>query len=198
MYIKELENYDKYVGYQNGRAGALTNANTIFRDLHKIDITLNKDSYILDIGCRAGAYTVREFIKNGHPNSYGIDIGESAQQHWLTYECKDNLKCADIHNGNPFDHKWDFITMSHTLEHLYDPHKVIKIIHESMSKDGVIHGIIPIEESIEGFQKHNPHMVMFESHEEHVKFYENNGFDVFYDELELAKAPNSIIFARKK
>lgn len=197
MYLKELNDYTSYVSYQDGRSAALTNANTIFRDISKANLEIPKESYILDIGCRAGAFTVKGFLELGYINSYGIDIGKSAESYWNNYSFKEHLKCADIHDGNPFPYIWDFITISHTLEHLYDPFKVIKLIHECMNINGIIHSIVPIESSIEDFQKHKPHMVMFDNHEEHKQFYNSNNFKVFFDFLDKPQTPASVLFAKK-
>jgi len=195
MYLKELENYDDYVDYQNRRSGALINSNTVFRDLKTFNINFPKNTNILDVGCRAGAHTVREFINLGYINSYGVDIGKQAESHWANYSCKSHLVCKDIHEGSPFDLKWGFITISHTLEHCYNPKKVLEILHNSSNSECIIHGIIPIEESVEHFQRHAPHMIMFESHDEHIRFYEKNGFKVIGDTL---NKNNSILFAKKK
>lgn len=197
MKLKELTDYNEYVQHQSERSGMLTSANSVINDLKKSNIVLPESSFILDIGCRAGAVVIFEFMKLGYDNAYGIDIGYDAEEYWKQFVILYNrkLKRGDIHDGIPFEHKWDFITISHTLEHCFDPNKVVTIIHDSLNENGYVHSIIPIEESYEHFNRHKPHMAMFESHDDHQQFYIEHGFEIVYQSLEKN---NSILIAKKK
>jgi SAM-dependent methyltransferase len=186
MYVKELSSYNDYYDYQNARSGLGNNENRIFDDLYMLkDVGLDLNEYkdtnfnILDIGCRAAAHIVVEFHNRGYKNTYGMDIGSEAESNWSNNlkMLRDFLKKGDIHDGNPFDFKFDMISMSHVLEHLYDPKKAIGVIHDSLSDNGIVYVIIPFQSKDELYN-HHPHYVSFENEEEHIKFWEDNGFKV--------------------
>jgi len=184
VHIKELVDYNDYRNYQNSRSGLANNENKIFDDLYMLkDAGFDLEDYvhtnfnILDIGCRAQADTVKEFHNRGYRSTYGIDIGDKAKSNWGTLEICNFLNKADIHNGNPFDFKFHMVSISHTLEHCYDPEKVAKVIHDLLLDSGIVYVIIPFQTKDELYN-HHPHYVSFENEEEHIKFWENNGFDV--------------------
>jgi SAM-dependent methyltransferase len=196
MKQKKLTDYQDYVQQQSSRSGMLLNSNTVIRDVQLANISLADNSFILDIGCRAGAFSVFDFMKHGYQNVYGIDIGFDAETYWKNFPLllDTKLKRADIHDGIPFEHAWNFITISHTLEHCYDPSKVVSIMYDSLAEHGYIHSIVPMEASYEHFELHKPHMTMFETHEEHQKFYSDRGLNIVYQAL---NGVNSILIAKK-
>jgi len=191
MHIKELIDYNDYCNHQNGRSGMANNENRIIDDLYMLEGTdinfesyKNSEFYILDIGCRAGATVIKDLRKLGYAFTYGCDIGEQAHeawksnsQWWQEEKLTDFIKKADIHDGNPFDFKFHMVSISHTLEHCYDPEKAVKVIHDLLLDGGIVYVIIPFQTKDELYN-HNPHYVSFENEEEHIKFWENNGFEV--------------------
>jgi SAM-dependent methyltransferase len=191
MKRKDLDN--NYYQLQNGRSGMDFNANSIDRYQESIPIKLGPGVNVLDIGCRAKARTVLFFHKN-QCNSYGIDIGANAENEWRNHPLKGNLKRADIHNGVPFDVKFDIISISHTLEHCHTPELVLKHIHDALKENGYVWGIVPVE-PVSNNQDPNPHYCIFHSHDEHIDMYKNNGFEVIWDSLDSSK--NSHLWAKK-
>ena len=147
---------------------------------------INKDAYILDIGCRGGE-TVKMFQDMGYKNAYGTDIGEEAKikciknygEEWTNKY----FKVGDIQNGNPFNFKFDFITFSHTLEHLMQPEKGMNIIYDSLNDDGFLFIAVPSDyEDANGDiqmmlmdQGAQFHWIFFESDKDFLDFCESNG-----------------------
>jgi 2-polyprenyl-3-methyl-5-hydroxy-6-metoxy-1,4-benzoquinol methylase len=182
MYVKEMKNYTEYYNYQNDRSGLGHNQNKVIDDLYmlkEIGLSLedykNQEFYILDIGCRAKAHTVEQLHNLGYHNTYGVDIGGKAEEQWVYSNVSSFLKKHDIHKGNPFDFKFHMVTISHTLEHLYDPDKVAQVIYDLLEDNGLIYTIIPFQTKEELFN-HGPHYVSFENHKSHINFWEKHNF----------------------
>jgi len=190
---------ENYFEFQNSRSGGDMNSNTLFDDLKKFKIEIGKDWNILDIGCRQGLMLKRLF-ESGYRNVYGIDIGEHAKNRWVKekYPFITNMVQCDVHRGIPFDIQFDLITISHTLEHLYDPELVISLIFDSLKEDGLVHSIVPIEPK-SNFDNYDPHLVRFDSHQDHIDLFENTGFTKCFDYLNDLKVDNhnSILICKK-
>ncbi len=197
MKLKQQTDYEDYVKVQSSRAGIPSNSNTFFDDIKKAGIKLSSDTSFktLDIGCRLPAYTVRELHKKG-VDSYGCDIGDMCQENWdSTFpELKGHLRQFDIHQGNPFPEiKYNLITMSHVLEHCYDPILVRDIVNDMLLPGGIIHCILPMD-SDSGFMNHGPHMAKFENHQEHKDFWIAIGYNLLYESY---RHPNSVTIFKK-
>lgn len=195
--MKRKENDERYFALQNGRSGMGLNNNTLPKYIHNIPVELNNTINVLDIGCRAGAHTVQYFHDKGC-NSYGIDIGTNAEAAWSNHKLKSNLKRADIHEGIPFDLKFDIISISHTLEHCHTPELALKHVYDGLKIGGYVWGIVPIETSD---ANHGPHYCTFHSHEEHLDIYRNAGFEIFWSQADNQRTVgihgNSYIWAKK-
>lgn len=185
---------DSYYQDQNARSGTGNNANTLWKDLQLSGIKFNKDWAVLDIGCRTGV-TLHNLWKQGCKEVYGVDIGELAQQRWIKsrYPFIKNLICDDIHELDFIDGTFDLITISHALEHLYDPNLVLGKMISSLKDNGMIHSIVPIEPEGD-FDKYDPHLVRFDSHEDHLKFYTDSGLVKIFAEK---RHGNSIIIVKR-
>lgn len=184
---------DLYFTLQNGRSGMTLNANTIDRYINKIPFELNNSINFLDIGCRGPAYTVKFFASKGC-NSYGIDIGTNAEAAWINNPLKANLRRADIHEGVPFDIKFDIISISHTLEHCHSPELALSHIHSALKDNGYVWGIVPIE-PVDDTQKPHAHYCVFHTHQEHLDMYINNGFEIVWSEIDSSSHSN--LWAKK-
>lgn len=179
MKYREQTDYELYYNQQNSRSGK-TNDQTKFNEMY----TLLKDSgfdipigsKVLDIGCRTGNL-VKEFITYGF-DAYGFDIGELAQRQWDSHpdHIKERLKRSDVHEGIPFSGTFDLIIMSHVLEHVYDPKKVLAVIKSAMTKDTVLFVRVPLDYQDRGM-RHTPHYIFFENENEFVDFFNDHGFE---------------------
>jgi SAM-dependent methyltransferase len=192
MIIKQKN--EEYYALQNARSVSSLDNNRLEKYINTIDFQKNKDEvYTIDIGCRSHANMVRKLINLGFINSYGIDIGENTLTHWNNYSFKNNLKIADVHNGIPFDFKFDLISCSHTLEHCHDPSLVLDIIKESLTEGGFYWGQVPTSRS-EDIYNHTPHYCYFESHEDHLEFIKSKGFEIVNESKDNKQ---SILLAKK-
>ena len=106
---------------------------------------------------------------------------------------KNNLKRADIHEGIPFNIKFDLISCSHTLEHCHNPDLVIDIIKNSLVDEGFYWGQVPLDKE-SNINNHAPHYCQFESHDEHIDFIKSKGFKIIMDKKD---SKQSILLAKK-
>ena len=181
-----------YYSDQNARSGTGANVNSLWQDLIGAGIEFDRKWVVLDIGCRTGI-TLSNLWKQGCKNVWGIDIGELARDHWKkqNYPFIENLICDDIHEVDLTPDFFDLITISHCLEHLYDPQQILSNMIESLKPNGLLHSIVPIEPE-KDFDKYNPHLVRFESHQDHIDFYSK--LTMVY---QRSKNGNSIIICKK-
>jgi 2-polyprenyl-3-methyl-5-hydroxy-6-metoxy-1,4-benzoquinol methylase len=171
MEIKKLT--ETYYEDQNARSGTGANVNTLWQDLKNAGIKIELNWSILDIGCRNAA-NLNNLWKQGYKNIFGVDIGELAERDWkkMNLPFINNLIKADIHTIEFEDESFDLITISHTLEHLYNPQLVLEVMTNALKPEGFLHSIVPIEPEWD-FRKYDPHLVRFESHQDHINFYSN-------------------------
>lgn len=105
------------------------NVDVSFYDLYKIPKYLlkvlpqNKEANILDIGCGLGQY-LNEITKMGYTKTLGIDISDESIKA-CTEKGINVIKIEDVITfSKTVTEKYDFITMSHVLEHV-DKDKII-------------------------------------------------------------------------
>jgi len=112
------------------------------RNFEAIKQYVNKDSYILDIGCRTGIYLW--FLKQaGFKNLFGVEVhkesAEVAQKRGL------EVVNDDVHQMLYGDGVFDAINCTQVFEHVHDPVKAITEIKRVLSSNGVLWIDIPLE-----------------------------------------------------
>jgi SAM-dependent methyltransferase len=199
MKRKTLDDYQDYVQVQSKRSGLSHNMNTLPTDLVHFksrtgqDLLTDRQAYVLDVGCRAACDTLTHLHIQGFVNLFGIDIGHEAEASWPGLPFEAGLKRWDAHEAIPFPFQFDFITISHTLEHCYDPETVARNLYAALKVGGTLHSIVPLD-SDETFQRHTPHMVQFETEQDHIQVYEQAGFSLIQSRKLRG---NSILFLTK-
>lgn len=136
MNMHHLENvYDKYFKYRNICATDYLN-NKLPVYLKKA-LPVSKNSKILDIGCGFGQMLI-SLREEGYTNISGIDISPEAieycSSHSLNVELISDLS-SHVSNGKS---EYDFIIMSHVVEHLEKNHiiSILSLIRQKMLKPG--------------------------------------------------------------
>lgn len=194
MKLRKLDSYDEYVRLQNGRSHADT-CNCSYKEVK--ELTDDTSDIILDVGCR-NAFIVHSFFNDGYKNVFGIDIGENAQNLWYRKFQKnfvdDHLKLTDIHNGIPYDQKFNLIIMSHVMEHLYDVPMVLDKVKQSLKSNGKLYIIVPIEDNMD----HKPHYTIFEKQDDLKILMEDNGFETIAIETSNGEIRGTFIPKSKK
>jgi 2-polyprenyl-3-methyl-5-hydroxy-6-metoxy-1,4-benzoquinol methylase len=114
-------------------------------------LPVNKDANILDIGCGFGQ-TLKSLRDKGYTNLKGIDINDES-----IAQCKkiklDVAKVEDIISyANTADKKYDFIIMSHVLEHIEKEKMIdnLRAIRSLLSDKGKYIVMVPNAQSNTG------------------------------------------------
>jgi len=111
----------------------------------QIELPTDKNSRILDIGCGFGQFLSR-LNSQGYTNCLGIDLSDEAIK-----VCRDQkLNVKQINSikdfANSVDEKFDFITMSHVLEHV-EKNQVIELLSiiktKLMKENGIFIVMVP-------------------------------------------------------
>lgn len=170
--------YDQYVKIQQKVSGSKTQ-HAVKYDISPALNDVGRDGNILDIGCR-GAELLRNLRKKGYKNVYGLDIGEMAVPRWKKYFgslANTNFKVHDIHDGNPFDVSFDFVILSHVLEHFWDIKKGLAAIHSSLKDGGWLFIAVPPGDHLPEEDVNEPaHFYFWPGEKELVDFMKEHGF----------------------
>jgi len=114
------------------------------RNLAAISEYIEKDSNILDIGCRTGIY-LWFLKKNGFDNVYGIEVHDEsvkvAQRRGL------DAITGDAHKLPYEDNFFSAVSCTQVVEHFYSPTTVLKEISRVLKPDGVLWIDAPLEGS---------------------------------------------------
>jgi len=96
---------------------------------------------VLDIGCGKGLTTrmYAEYCGNSE-NIHGVDLSEKRIE--LAKSLNPNIKyrLADITKGNPFDYKFDFISMYDVMMHFETEEEIVsvlKVIQDCLTEQGM-------------------------------------------------------------
>ena len=139
------ENYNDYVEAQN-KVAKYNGQHSMKYDYEKMLDGLDSKSNLLDIGCRGGEI-VKHWQEMGFAGSFGMDIGSSAivkcNKKYGAEWTKAHIALGDAQTENLFKLKYDFINLSHTLEHFQDPDQAMKNITSMMNSGAKIFVVIP-------------------------------------------------------
>lgn len=130
---------------------------------------INKESPLLDIGIRDGAF-LDYLRRNGFTNLYGVDIYEKsveiAKSKGLACEVMD-AQCLK------FDRKFDVVVMSHVLEHCPIPKVVLDRVYTHLNDKGILFIEVPIEKGHPKPTEKDAHYFNFQSFDHFVSVLED-------------------------
>lgn len=126
---------------------------------------VSKSGQVLDIGVRDGVFL--DWLRSmGFINLYGIDIFEES----IELLKKKGIE-GHIDNAQEFeiDKKFDFVMMSHVLEHCPEPGKVLDRVYEHTNKIAIIFIEVPIEQGDPKPTEKDAHYFNFHSFDDMLK-----------------------------
>ena len=136
---------------------------------------LQSNHYILDVGCREGVF-LNKLKLNGYINTIGIDVSDIALQVCsLKHECY-NMNLMNIDSLQ----KFDFIIVSHVLEHIPQPNIFIDKVYEQLNTNGFLFIEIPLQKKSKFSKRKNGHFSFFSNKNELIELLTN--FKILKDE----------------
>jgi 2-polyprenyl-3-methyl-5-hydroxy-6-metoxy-1,4-benzoquinol methylase len=111
---------------------ALLNLRDIAFD--EFERSLNSQKRLLDVGCEKGTFL--KYMRNRGWDVYGVEIGDAAYDH------AKNVERLNVFQGElpaakyPAGH-FDVVHLSHVIEHMGDPFRVLKESHRILRKGGI-------------------------------------------------------------
>lgn len=97
-------------------------------------VSKHKKIAVLDIGCGSGNFLAS--LDKATYNAVGIE--RDRKEFLICKQKKLNVHCSDILTSNMLGKKFDVITMWHVIEHIQDPHKLLKRVNKLLKQDGVV------------------------------------------------------------
>ena len=175
---KNIEITDKNVGKKETHAGLRKRHNNAINFL--MSMKLDKNSKILDIGCREGLFLERMQL-HGFSSLWGVDISSKSIK-YLNKKRKNINGVVGNAQSIPFlDKSFDVIICTHTLEHCENPDKVISEIYRLLKPNGICLIEVPIE-NVDSPRVSVGHFSAFRSENDLKKSIKNNNINILQSE----------------
>lgn len=138
---------------------------------------IKKNFKILDIGCRTGGY-LKKLSENGYKNLFGIDVSQYALK-----LCREKFDCCemDLMNMGFPDKTFDYVHMSHVLEHVPNPIVALKNVSEALKENGLLFIEVPLQKRKIFEKRNNGHFYFFEEESDLTELLEN--YDILKQEF---------------
>jgi 2-polyprenyl-3-methyl-5-hydroxy-6-metoxy-1,4-benzoquinol methylase len=169
------------------------------RFIKYINNFLNKGSVVLDCACGDGV-GLRELKRLGH-SAIGMDISEEKLVH--AKNSKSEVYFADMHEINEYpNYTFDAIMSSHTLEHAYNPEKVVNNFKEKLRSNGKLFIVLPFPDP--GDWNKDIHVGKWilgtdgDDKEKVISFFTNLGFDLIETKIDDYREPEIWIVLQKR
>ncbi|HRO09109.1 MAG TPA: class I SAM-dependent methyltransferase [Saprospiraceae bacterium] len=176
-----------YISHSDTNQGIIARLYHLIRNymLHRkyrLIKSISKDKNLLDVGSGTGYFL--NYLKNRGYNVTGVEISDKARnfgnEHFGLQVRKTVEEIADS-----VDYKFDFITLWHVLEHLYNPEQSMMKFHELLKSDGTLIIALPNHNSYDSNRYQNywagydvPRHLWHFNTESFTKFANHNGFSV--------------------
>lgn len=134
---------------------------------------VNKNSKILEIGCRVG-HLLDNLKEKGYNHFYGIDISDYSIKKLKEKGYKGSIEDAQNFELNQ---KFDCIIISHCLEHCPEPQKVINNIFNHLNEKGILYVEVPNQPK-EPIPTKWAHYFCFDSLNELLQFFPENKWKI--------------------
>lgn len=145
-YFYPTTGYDPFVSAENKK----TPIQSFYAFIRKFSLILrfrllglpqHTNSPLLDVGCGTGEFLLH--AKDRGWNPYGIDLSDIASE--TNRKCNINFSQLDINQLENFvtDTQFEAITFWHSLEHTYEPKKILDVTNQLLSERGKLVIAVP-------------------------------------------------------
>lgn len=137
---------------------------------------IDKNFKILDIGCRDGGY-LEKLKEKGYENIFGIDVSEYALK-----ICIEKFNCykMDIMDLGFPGKTFDYIHLSHILEHTPNVVMALRNVFDILVENGILFIEVPLQKREIYEKRDNGHFYFFEKESDLTELLEN--FDIIKKE----------------
>lgn len=141
--------YSEFSKYEDANSAVSTGGGTSVWDKKRIEATCDdiskyagKESFILDIGCANGGI-LNDLKGRGFKNLFGLDPSKSC----CAYVNNLGIECflGELFEAKRYlqGKKFDFIILSHVLEHIYDLKRAAGILNDLLNDGGIVYVEVP-------------------------------------------------------
>jgi len=149
-----VEDFDSYVKSQEEIHNIKDDLRHVRRNKEVIDeaLKINKNiKSILDIGCREAL--TQDICDEIGVDFLGVDVSEKSVNYAKSKGR--NVMVGDAHSlSDAVKEKYDFILSVHSLEHCYDPVRVINECKKCLNKNGLVGIRVPVQKDISNQPAH--------------------------------------------
>lgn len=136
---------------------------------------------LFEIGVREG-FLFDHLCENGYIDLYGIDISPEAIDRLHERGYKGHVADAAV-DFEVDDRTFNTVIISHCLEHVPEPDKVVNNIYNVLDKDGVVYVEVP-KQPKEPIPTKFGHYYCFSSPQELIKFFPESKWKLLYSDNE--------------
>jgi SAM-dependent methyltransferase len=141
MYYSDMSKYED-ASIASGSAFNQNDYDRLLRTSEVIEKFIDKDSSILDMGCANGGL-LKILFGRGYSDLTGIDPSKICVRNVLNLGIPSLQMDLFSDSFSNLERKFDFIILSHVLEHIRDTQKAIKILAGKLSENGKIYIEVP-------------------------------------------------------
>lgn len=201
-----VNSYDKYLFFQNNKYCSHESENAKWKEGQQRYLNLQfagikRDLKIIDIACGDGV-GLRHLRYMGFKNLMGVELNKTKAS--LALESGFNVINVDMHNlHNIENNEFDVVYSSHTLEHAYEPVKVVKEFKRILRKTGLLVIVLPYPDTnILNDKAHGGKYELGTNVTDNgmsvVRFFTEMGFDLIKKEYDSFREPEIWLTLRKR
>ena len=205
-YSMIVKNYDEYIYFQTKKHAGHESENIRWKEgqIRYIDKTFSKlkrSLKIIDIACGDGV-GLFQFKRLNFLNVVGVELNKEKSE--IAKKIGYEVFNLDMHDLSVFpNNEFDVVYSSHTLEHAFDPSKVLKAFYRILKKDGRLYVVLPYPDTTLGnIEAHGGKFelgtTILDKGKTVIKFFEKHNFSLIKKKVDNFREPEIWISFKKK
>jgi len=194
--ILGLGSYHSYLRYQRKYAGFESDISKYSEGQRRyIDLNLSpldKNLHILDCACGDGV-GLQHLAAIGFVNLTGVDVNTDKIARARRSGAR--IFCSDMHSMPMLnDSEFDVVYSSHTLEHAYEPHRVVSEFRRVLKPGGRLYVVLPypdtrLEDTIQHCGKFELGLDINDDGQTVTRYFEQRGFRLLDKQFDSFREP---------